>query len=131
MRGRLKSQPLRNTKNIIMKWIKATERLPEIPNPLPPDTEDERGVLFVNRTHSSAYFWFSSYGQSPVPYTTEDGHWALEQYEWLDESESEPHEVSQVQCDLCSHSWVAVRPEGLEKLECPNCGNMVQFENLP
>lgn len=39
-------------------------------------------------------------------------------------------ETSLVKCDLCSHEWVAVRPEGLDKLECPNCGNFVYFENI-
>lgn len=40
-------------------------------------------------------------------------------------------EVSEVKCDLCSHKWVAVRPAiGLVKLECPNCSNMVHFENI-
>ena len=29
----------------------------------------------------------------------------------------DPHEVSTVKCDLCSLKWVAVRPEGVEKLE--------------
>ena len=43
---------------------------------------------------------------------------------------SDPHEVSKVKCDLCGKEWVAVRPEGLTILECPNCGNMVQFENI-
>lgn len=42
----------------------------------------------------------------------------------------DPHETSNVKCDLCGHSWVAVRPLGVEKLECPNCGNMVNFENI-
>jgi hypothetical protein len=42
----------------------------------------------------------------------------------------DPHEVSKVQCDLCSHQWIAVRPEGLKRLECPNCGNLVTFENV-
>ena len=42
----------------------------------------------------------------------------------------EPHEVSTVKCDLCGHSWVAVRPLGLHKLECPNCLGMVYFENI-
>ena len=41
-----------------------------------------------------------------------------------------PYETSLVQCDLCSHQWVAVRPAGLIKLECPNCGNMVNFTNI-
>ena len=39
-------------------------------------------------------------------------------------------EASSVKCDLCSHEWVAVRPEDLIKLECPNCGNMVTFGNI-
>jgi len=41
-----------------------------------------------------------------------------------------PHEVSLVRCDLCTKQWVAVRPEGIKKLECPNCENMVYFENI-
>jgi len=40
------------------------------------------------------------------------------------------YEVSKVKCDLCGKEWVAVRTEGLTKLECPNCGNMVNFENV-
>jgi uncharacterized phage protein (TIGR01671 family) len=39
-------------------------------------------------------------------------------------------EVSQVKCDLCGKEWTAVRLQGLQKLECPNCKNMVLFENL-
>lgn len=39
-------------------------------------------------------------------------------------------ESSMVKCDLCGHEWIAVRPEGLQKLECPNCHNMVLFENI-
>lgn len=39
-------------------------------------------------------------------------------------------EVSQVKCDLCSKEWTAVRPLGTEKLECPNCENIVYFENI-
>jgi len=35
-----------------------------------------------------------------------------------------------VKCDLCSNTWVAVRPTGIEKLECPNCENMVNFEEV-
>ena len=42
----------------------------------------------------------------------------------------EKYEVSQVKCDLCGYEWVAVRPLGLEKLECSNCENMVYFENI-
>lgn len=42
----------------------------------------------------------------------------------------DPHEASYVKCDLCGFKWVAVRSEGLTKLECKQCGNMVYFENL-
>ncbi len=44
--------------------------------------------------------------------------------------EDNKHEVSLVKCDICNHEWVSVRPEGLTELECPNCSNMVQFENI-
>jgi DNA-directed RNA polymerase subunit RPC12/RpoP len=35
---------------------------------------------------------------------------------------------SEVECDLCSHKWVAVFLAECERLECPNCGNMVTYE---
>jgi len=38
---------------------------------------------------------------------------------WLGES---------VVCDLCGHEWVAVYHEDCDKLECPNCENMVYFD---
>lgn len=70
-----------------MKWIKATERLPVLPDVLPPDTPDERGVLFVNRTHSAGNFWYPSYGQSTASVMNlQIPGWSLEQWEWLDES---------------------------------------------
>jgi len=47
-----------------------------------------------------------------------------------EKTEYDPHEASKVRCDLCSYEWVAVRPKGLKKLECPNCSNMVHFENI-
>lgn len=33
-----------------------------------------------------------------------------------------------VTCDICIHSWVAVYHEDCEKLECPNCEQMTNFE---
>lgn len=42
----------------------------------------------------------------------------------------DPHEISHVKCDVCQHRWVAVRPKGVEKLECPNCSGFVYFENV-
>lgn len=35
-----------------------------------------------------------------------------------------------VQCDLCNHKWAAVYPTKLNRIECPNCSNMVTFEKL-
>ena len=49
----------------------------------------------------------------------------------MNNEEKDPHEVSKVKCDLCGYTWIAVRPEGLIKIECPNCENMVYFENIP
>lgn len=40
------------------------------------------------------------------------------------------YEVSLVECFLCAHRWVAVRLEGLYRIQCPNCSNMVEFENV-
>lgn len=50
--------------------------------------------------------------------------------EHVKEIVEDPHEWSKVSCDLCGNSWVAVRPVGVEKLECPNCHNLSQFENI-
>lgn len=33
-----------------------------------------------------------------------------------------------VECDLCTKQWRAVYHIDSDKLECPNCGNMVHFE---
>jgi len=50
-------------------------------------------------------------------------------FDYFEDTIKDPHEVSNVQCDLCGFEWTAVRPLGLEKLECTRCGNMVHFEN--
>jgi len=34
-----------------------------------------------------------------------------------------------VKCNLCSYEWVAVRHEDSDRLECPNCENIVHFES--
>ena len=41
-----------------------------------------------------------------------------------------PCESSLVECSICTHRWVAVRPKNITKLECPNCSNTVVFENI-
>lgn len=54
-----------------------------------------------------------------------------EQLQQADVSGSnDPHEVSKVRCDLCGLKWIAVRPLGVEKLECKQCGNISNFENI-
>ena len=35
-----------------------------------------------------------------------------------------------VECDICTNQWLAVRPANLTRLECPNCRQMAQFEEL-
>lgn len=42
----------------------------------------------------------------------------------------DPHEVSKVVCSLCGYKWIAVRPLGTDKLECKQCGNICDFENI-
>lgn len=37
---------------------------------------------------------------------------------------------SKVKCDLCSNIWIAVFEVTCEKLECPNCKNIVYYEIL-
>jgi hypothetical protein len=44
--------------------------------------------------------------------------------------ENSPHEASEVKCDACSYTWIAVRPLDTEQLECPNCSNTTNFENI-
>ena len=85
-----------STKMVPMQWIKATDRLPELPTPLPPDTPEERGILFVNRKHSATSFWFPSYGISPkesfaiyADRRIYDEGFELEHWEWLEETPSE------------------------------------------
>ena len=33
-----------------------------------------------------------------------------------------------IECDLCSHKWISVYTAQLDKLECPNCTNIVTFK---
>lgn len=32
--------------------------------------------------------------------------------------------TARVECSICTRAWVAVWPEGAERLECPGCGYM-------
>lgn len=44
--------------------------------------------------------------------------------EMINERGNEPGWLSgNVQCAVCTHTWVAVRPVGTNNLECPHCGN--------
>jgi ribosomal protein S27E len=33
-----------------------------------------------------------------------------------------------VKCMICTHQWVAVYPASCDRLECPHCGNLTDFE---
>lgn len=76
----------------ILRWVKATEKIPQLPDPLPLDTPEERGILFINRQHSCTHIWFPSYGYS-VESAFEiykdknlyDEGFELEKWEWLEE----------------------------------------------
>lgn len=54
----------------------------------------------------------------------------LPEYEKYLEENEEGWTADYIQCDLCSHKWACVYPEELDRLECPNCNNMVMFEKL-
>jgi len=85
-----------------MRWVKCIDRLPVIPNPIPKNTPEERGVLFVNRTHSCGNFWYPSYNQPPQGnMNLQFDGWKLEQWEWLEELPSLPKETDAVE-------WVSV-----------------------
>ena len=40
----------------------------------------------------------------------------------------EQYKASAVQCDLCGYKWAAVFFADSDKLECPNCKNIVFFK---
>ena len=48
----------------------------------------------------------------------------------LTEEQMSEHEASLVKCDCCGHEWVAVRPKGLVKLECPECMTLRFFDDV-
>lgn len=39
-----------------------------------------------------------------------------------EEQPESPHESGFVECFICTHRWVAVRPRGTQDLQCPSCG---------
>jgi hypothetical protein len=54
----------------------------------------------------------------------------IPEYEKYLEDNKESWAADYIQCDLCSHKWTAVYPEELDRLECPNCSNIVMFEKI-
>jgi DNA-directed RNA polymerase subunit RPC12/RpoP len=54
----------------------------------------------------------------------------IPEYEQYLEDNEKGWTANHIQCDLCSHKWVAVYPADLERIECPECNNMVMFEKL-
>lgn len=52
----------------------------------------------------------------------------IPEYEkYLEENDSS-YTANLVECDLCTHQWTAVYHADLKKLECPNCENIVYFD---
>ena len=45
----------------------------------------------------------------------------------------EPHVCAEAKCGNCGHTWVAVRPLLVERvnLECPKCGCMTGLDDGP
>jgi hypothetical protein len=41
---------------------------------------------------------------------------------------SEEFTTSLVECDICTHNWVAVRPIETSELECPNCNHITSIK---
>jgi hypothetical protein len=41
---------------------------------------------------------------------------------------TESFTTSLVECNICTHRWVAVRPIDVSELECPNCSYMTFIE---
>ena len=54
----------------------------------------------------------------------------IPEYEQYLEDNEEGWTADYVQCDLCSHKQTAVYPAELDRIECPECSNMVMFEKL-
>lgn len=54
----------------------------------------------------------------------------IPEYEEYLEDNEKKWTSNQIKCDLCSHKWTAVYPVELDRIECPNCNNMVMFEKL-
>ena len=86
----LYSQPDKGLKQ----WVKCSERMPLLPDPLPADTPDERPVLFFNLRHSSTWVWFPSYGfkaedqfplEADIDRRVYDEGFGREYWEWLEE----------------------------------------------
>ncbi len=106
------------------------------------DGEEISFSKFVEELNVAAYKWRDSNNiglnfkkQTMNPYSTGSVAYAAWERGFIEgwEEHNKPedkHEVSPVKCNMCNHIWVAVRPEGLEKLECPHCGGMVNFENI-
>lgn len=34
----------------------------------------------------------------------------------------------EIKCNICTNVWIAVFPQSIDKLECPHCNLMVDFE---
>lgn len=56
--------------------------------------------------------------------------WSIQDNEIVIEKKEE-FVAEYVECNICTHRWAAVFNPDSDKLECPNCSNMVSFTVLP
>jgi hypothetical protein len=86
---------------------------------------EAKAVLDALQTEREQIRDFTNWLQSRTEHLNHDFRDLVDEYL----TNKDQHEVSKVKCDVCSYSWVAVRPVGLTELECPNCGRLCSFEN--
>lgn len=96
---------LRATSTTAPVWVRADKRLPVKPEnyPYTYDDENEPPIVFINRKHSAAVLWYHSMGYPVADMFKqyEDRRvyaegWTIENWEWLDLSESRLPTVEEV-----------------------------------
>lgn len=50
--------------------------------------------------------------------------------EWIVPGQEIGWTGAKIKCTICEHEWVAMFPAELDRIECPNCKNIVRYEIL-
>ena len=113
-------------KDIVFKWYYIKD------GDFPPEKEK---IHFDDNNDITHLGWFvkkDQFDRDNMFISTEGGFFPLEKViAWIPIQKREiGHVASKVQCSLCSFYWIAVRPNGVEKLECPNCKNVCSYEDI-